>query len=180
MGLRVHYASRATRPRLAVAAEVIAGLDEWVTSSLRFSSDPAELDLDLVFQWLSEDAYWAIGRSRATHDAAISGSRNYGVFDGDSGAQLGFARIITDGATFAWLCDVYVAPDARGRGAGQLLLTGILAELDPLGLKRIGLRTLDAHSLYEKFGFEALEEPETWMVRESVQGATPRAAAAAA
>ena len=148
----------------------MVGLNEWVTSTLRFSNDPAELDLDLVFHWLSEDAYWAIGRSRATHDAAIAGSRNYGVFDGDradssSGAQLGYARIITDGATFAWLCDVYVAPDARARGVGQLLLTGILAELDPLGLKRIGLRTLDAHSLYEKFGFGALAEPETWMDR---------------
>jgi GNAT superfamily N-acetyltransferase len=155
---------------LAVAAELIAELDECVASSLRFSSDPAELDLDLVFQWLSEDAYWAIGRSRATHDAAITGSRNYGVFDGDTGAQLGFARIITDGATFAWLCDVYVTPDARGRGAGQLLLTGILAELDPLGLKRISLRTLDAHSLYEKFGFQVLDEPEKWMDRRAPAG----------
>jgi GNAT superfamily N-acetyltransferase len=154
---------------VAVARASIARLDDRVTPTLRFSNDPAELDLDLVFHWLSEDAYWAIGRSRATHDAAVAGSRNYGVFDGDrgdnSGAQLGYARIITDGATFAWLCDVYVAPDARGRGAGQLLLTGILAELDPLGLKRIGLRTLDAHTLYEKFGFQALDEPETWMDR---------------
>ena len=142
-----------------------------MTSTLRFSNDPDELDLDLVFSWLSEDAYWALGRSRATQDAAVAGSRNYGVFDSDSadkgsGAQLGYARIITDGATFAWLCDVYVAPDARGRGAGQLLLTGILAELDPLGLKRIGLRTLDAHTLYEKFGFGPLDQPETWMARE--------------
>ena len=144
-----------------------------MTSTLRFSNDPDELDLDLVFRWLSEDAYWALGRSRATQDAAVAGSRNYGVFDGDGaanrgGTQLGYARIITDGATFAWLCDVYVAPDARGRGVGQLLLTGILAELDPLGLKRIGLRTLDAHSLYEKFGFGALDQPETWMAREGV------------
>lgn len=140
-----------------------------MTSTLRFSHDPAELDLDKIFHWLSEDAYWALGRSRATHDTAVAGSRNYGVYDGDradgGGEQLGYARIITDGATFAWLCDVYVAPDARGRGVGQLLLSGILAELDPLGLKRIGLRTLDAHTLYEKFGFHALEEPETWMDR---------------
>ena len=136
-----------------------------MTSTLRFSNDPAELDLDLVFRWLSDDAYWALGRSRATQDAAVAGSRNYGVFDETSRAQLGYARIITDGATFAWLCDVYVAPNARGRGVGQLLLTGILAELDPLGLKRIGLRTLDAHGLYEKFGFQALDEPEVWMDR---------------
>jgi GNAT superfamily N-acetyltransferase len=143
-------------------------LDDTVTAALRFSHDPAELDLDLVFRWLSEDAYWALGRSRATQDAAVAGSRNYGVFDDESGAQLGYARIITDGATFAWLCDVYVAPDARGRGVGQALLTGILAELDPLGLKRTALRTLDAHSLYEKFGFEVLAEPELWMDRKGV------------
>lgn len=136
-----------------------------MTSTLRFSNDPAELDLDLVFRWLSEDAYWALGRTRATQDAAVAGSRNYGVFDEASGTQLGYARIITDAATFAWLCDVYVAPDARGRGVGQLLLTGILAELDPLGLKRIGLRTLDAHTLYEKFGFQALDQPDVWMDR---------------
>lgn len=152
---------------MAVAPAAITELDQTV-SPLRFSSDVSEFDLDLVFRWLSEDAYWAIGRSRATHDAAVAGSRNYGVFDGASGAQLGYARIITDAATFAWLCDVYVSPDSRGRGAGQLLLTGILAELDPLGLKRIGLRTLDAHSLYEKFGFGALDRPETWMAREGV------------
>lgn len=141
-----------------------------MTSALRFSADPADIDVDLVFRWLSEDAYWALGRPRAAQDAAVAGSRNYAVFDDDgagdgSGAQLGYARIITDGATFAWLCDVYVAPEARGRGVGQALLTGILAELDPLGLKRIALRTLDAHTLYEKFGFRPLDEPELWMDR---------------
>ena len=132
-------------------------------TTLRFSNDPHDLDLDLVFRWLSEDAYWAIGRSRATHDAAVAGSRNYGVYDDDR--QLGYARIITDAATFAWLCDVYVSPDARGRGVGKLLLAGILAELDPLGLRRIGLRTLDAHGLYQQFGFQPLDKPELWMDR---------------
>ena len=148
----------------------LVGFDDLVTSALRFSTDPSEFDLDVVYRWLSEDAYWAIGRSRATHEAAVAGSRNYGVFEVDGaddtgGVQVGYARIITDAATFAWLCDVYVAPDARGRGVGQFLLTGILAELDALGLKRIGLRTLDAHGLYEKFGFRALDQPETWMDR---------------
>ena len=130
---------------------------------MRFSTDLAEFDLDLVYRWLSGDAYWAIGRARAVQDAAVAGSRNYGIFDEESGAQLGFARIITDGATFAWLCDVYIAPDARGRGAGQLLLSGIMAELDPLNLRGIALRTRDAHTLYEKFGFHALEKADMWM-----------------
>ena len=136
-----------------------------LVTTLRFSADPAEQDAGLVYRWLSEQAYWALGRTRASHDAAVAGSRNYGVFDSDTGAQLGVARIITDGATFAWLCDVFVDPDARARGVGHALLIGILAELDPLGLRRIALRTSDAHSLYEKFGFGLLDEPELWMTR---------------
>ncbi len=143
----------------------ICALDERVTQILRFSSDISEFDLDLVFRWLSEDSYWAMGRSRAVQDVAVACSRNYGVFDDESGAQLGYARIITDAATFAWLCDVYVTPDVRGRGVGQFLLSGILAELDPLHLRRIALRTRDAHTLYEKFGFRPLDHPEPWMDR---------------
>jgi GNAT superfamily N-acetyltransferase len=133
--------------------------------TLRFSADPAEQDSDLVYRWISEQAYWALGRTRASHDAAVAGSRNYGVFDTETDVQLGVARIITDGATFAWLCDVFVDAEARGRGVGKALLTGILAELDQLGLRRIALRTVDAHSLYEQFGFETLAEPEQWMTR---------------
>ena len=138
--------------------------DEDVTT-LRFSSDPAEQDRELVYGWLSEHAYWALGRSREIHDAAVAGSRCYGIFDAASNAQLGFARIVTDGATFAWLCDVFVDPEARGRGVGQALMSGVLAELDALGLRRIALRTADARGLYEKFGFGVLDEPELWMTR---------------
>lgn len=134
-------------------------------ADLRFSNDPAELDLELVYRWLSEEAYWALGRNLAVHDAAIAGSRNYGVYDVDSGAQLGFARVITDGSTFAWLCDVFVSTDARARGVGKALMSGIMAELEPLNLRLIGLRTLDAHGLYEQFGFSRLTEPEPWMTR---------------
>ena len=136
-----------------------------MTSELRFSSDPADQNHDLVHRWISEQAYWALGRTRATHDAAVAGSRNYGVFDVETGEQLAFARIITDGATFAWLCDVFVDPGARGRGVGKSLMSGILAELEPLALRRIALRTADAHGLYEQYGFEPLDEPELWMTR---------------
>jgi GNAT superfamily N-acetyltransferase len=136
-----------------------------VTRGIRYSSDPADLDRERVHNWLSEHAYWALGRARETQDAAIDASRNYAAFDEASGEQLGYARVVTDGVTFAWLCDVIVAPGARGRGVGVGLVEFMLADLDPLGLKRIALATGDAHGLYERFGFEPLSNPEQWMVR---------------
>jgi GNAT superfamily N-acetyltransferase len=138
-------------------------LNEHVTDPLRFSADPADLDTDLVHRWLSEQSYWAEGRTRAVQDAAVAGSRAYGVYDRDSNAQLAFARVITDGATFGWLCDVFVDPSTRGRGVGKALMSGIMADLQPLHLKRVALRTLDAHGLYEQYGFTLLDEPELWM-----------------
>jgi len=95
----------------------------------------------------------------------MAGSRNYGVFDVTSGTQVAYARAITDGATFAWIADVFVARGARGRGAGKLIMAGIIGDLEPLGLKRIALFTEDAHGLYEQFGFEPLSDPESWMLR---------------
>ncbi|CAN5336255.1 GNAT family N-acetyltransferase [soil metagenome] len=138
---------------------------------LRFSSDAADLDHDLVYHWISELSYWAAGRSREVHDAAVAGSRNYGVYDAASGRQLAFGRVITDCATFAWLCDVFVSPDARGHGVGKALMTGIIADLEPFNLRRIALRTADAHGLYERYGFEVLGEPERWMDRRGVLSA---------
>lgn len=123
------------------------------------------MDLDLVYRWLSEESYWAKGRARENQDAAVAGSRAYGVLDAESGAQLAFARVITDGATFGWLCDVFVDAASRGRGVGALLMEGILADLEPLGLKRLALYTADAHGLYERFGFQQLDDPESWMLR---------------
>ena len=136
-----------------------------MTRGIRFSSDPADLDRARVHRWLSEHAYWALGRTRETQDAAIAGSRNYGAFDEATGAQVGYARVVTDGVTFAWLCDVIVDPEARGRGVGVGLVEFVLADLDPLGLKRVALATGDAHGLYERFGFEVLSNPDQWMVR---------------
>lgn len=134
-------------------------------TNTRFSADPAELDRDTVYRWISELSYWSPGRSREVHEAAINGSRSYGVYDSSTGEQLAFARVVTDGATFGWLCDVFVAPTGRGRGVGKTLMAGIIDDLEPLGLKRITLRTRDAHGLYEQFGFEVLDEPESWMTR---------------
>lgn len=132
---------------------------------LRFSDDPDDLDVARVHRWLSEQSYWARGRDRATQDAIIAGSRNYGVYDEASGQQLGYARVITDGVTFGWLADVFVDPDARGRGVGTALVRGVTAAVEPLGLKRFALFTADAHGLYERFGFGPLTDAEGWMMR---------------
>ncbi|MFZ3474410.1 GNAT family N-acetyltransferase [Streptomyces sp. 4.24] len=128
------------------------------------STDPARLDRALIHRWLSEDAYWALGRSREKQDRAIGESLNFGVYDAGSGAQVAYARIVTDRATFAWLCDVYVDPGARGKGLGTALAGAVRDHLAPYGLRRIMLATGDAHGVYAKAGFAPLAEPELWMV----------------
>ena len=87
------------------------------------------------------------------------------MYAGDSGAQVAFARVVTDGATFGWLCDVIVDPAVRGDGVGKALLAAVVEDLEPLGLRRTVLATADAHGLYEKYGFRPLSEPAKWMER---------------
>jgi len=128
------------------------------------STDPSRLDAELIHRWLSKDAYWALGRSRETQDRAVVGSLNFGVYASGHGAQAGYARVVTDHATFAWLCDVYVDPADRGKGLGTALATAVRDYLAPYGLRRIMLATADAHAVYAKIGFEPLEEPAKWMV----------------
>jgi GNAT superfamily N-acetyltransferase len=127
------------------------------------STDPSRLDAELIHQWLSQDSYWALGRPRDKQDLAIAGSLNFGVYDSASNAQLGYARVVTDQATFAWLCDVYVAPAARGKSLGTALVAAVRDHLAPYGLRRILLATADAHAVYAKAGFAQLAKPEMWM-----------------
>lgn len=121
------------------------------------------IDLGVVHRWLSTDAFWALGRSRETVELAAQNSLNFGVLD-EAGCLCGYARVVTDQATFAWVCDVYVDPETRGRGLGVLLAGAIVNHLRPLHLKRVVLSTLDAHGVYEKVGFAALPEPHKWML----------------
>ncbi|WP_030772076.1 MULTISPECIES: GNAT family N-acetyltransferase [unclassified Streptomyces] len=127
------------------------------------STDATRLDVGLVHRWLSEDAYWALGRSRQKQEDAIAGSVNFGLYDRASGAQLAYARVVTDRATFAWLCDVYVDRGARGKGLGGALVDAVCAHLEPYGLRRVLLATADAHGVYARYGFEPLATPEKWM-----------------
>ncbi|MER6557061.1 GNAT family N-acetyltransferase [Streptomyces sp. NPDC001027] len=127
------------------------------------STDPARLDAERVHRWLSTDAYWASGREREKQDRAIDASLNFGVYDTASGEQVAYARVVTDLATFAWLCDVYVDRAARGKGIGTALVAAVREHLRPHGLRRILLATHDAHGVYRQVGFEALEKPDNWM-----------------
>lgn len=130
-----------------------------------FSTDPGRVDRPRVHGWLSELSYWAKGRDRSVTEAALDGSRLFGLYDVETGEQAAFCRVVTDGATFAWLADVFVDPARRGQGLGQRLVAEVLAALEPLRLRRILLATADAHGLYAQHGFGALPDPERWMVR---------------
>ncbi|MBG6192451.1 GNAT superfamily N-acetyltransferase [Arthrobacter sp. CAN_A212] len=128
-----------------------------------FSAEPDMIDRPRVHWWLSEQSYWAQGRTRQAQDAAIDASRNYGVYDSQSEEQVAYGRVVTDGVTFAWLCDVFVATEVRGRGIGKMLASGIMEDLGSLNLKRVLLSTVDAHGLYSQFGFTALADPSKMM-----------------
>jgi GNAT superfamily N-acetyltransferase len=130
---------------------------------LRVSTDPRELDLAWVHAALSERAYWSLGRDRSTVERSIEHSLVFGAYLG--GRQVGFARVVTDQATFAWICDVFVDEGVRGRGVGKRLMAAIVEEPRLQGLKRMLLATDDAHGMYAAFGFEPLDRPEKWMVR---------------
>jgi N-acetylglutamate synthase-like GNAT family acetyltransferase len=138
---------------------------------LRISTDPADVDITWLVPALSERSYWARGRGRTVVERSIAGSLVFGAYDGDR--QVAFARVVTDMATFAWICDVFVDESARGRGVGKRLMGAVLADPRLQGLKRMLLATDTAASFYAEMGFETLEHPEKWMQR-----VAPTAAAA--
>jgi GNAT superfamily N-acetyltransferase len=131
---------------------------------VRVSTDPSLLDVARIHRWLSEDAYWSLGRTRDVVERSIEHSLNFGAYD-DSGEQVGYARVVTDHATFAWLCDVYVSRDRRGHGVGTALLDALAAHLAGYRLSRTLLATADAHPLYERYGFRPLAHPSRFMER---------------
>ncbi|MEV6552162.1 GNAT family N-acetyltransferase [Streptomyces sp. NPDC051597] len=127
------------------------------------STDPDRLDVAAVHRWLSTDTYWARGRSREKVEETIRGSLTFALYDAD-GEQVAYARVVTDRVAFAWLGDVYVARDHRGRGLGTRLVEAVLDHLAPFRLRRVLLATLDAHAIYAKAGFTPLPHPEHFMV----------------
>ncbi len=130
------------------------------------STDDSLLDVELVHRWLSQDAYWSLGRTRDQVERSLAHSVNVGAYDDENGGrQVGFLRIVTDRATFAWVCDVYVDPDARGRSVGKALMAECDRICSSYGVRRAILATADAHGLYAQFGYMPLADPGRWMER---------------
>ncbi len=127
------------------------------------STDRGRLDINLIYEFLSKRSYWAEGVPRDVVERAIENSLCFGLFE--DGRQVGFARAITDYATFAYLADVFVVEACRGRGLSKFLMECIVKHPKLQNLRRWMLATKDAHSLYAKFGFTALDSPERFMCR---------------
>ncbi len=125
--------------------------------------DRTRLDRSLIHRYLSEESYWARGVPRAVLDRALDHSLCFGVYR--EGAQVAFARVVTDYATFAYLSDVFVLETQRRQGIAQRLMATVMAHPDLQGLRRIALATRDAHALYARYGFTPLARPETFMER---------------
>jgi GNAT superfamily N-acetyltransferase len=125
----------------------------WQRGDYEISTDRSRLNIELVHDYLSNNTYWATGRAREVVERSIEDE------------QVGFARIVTDYATFAWVADVFVLPDYRGRGLSKWLMEVVLAHPQLQGFRRWVLSTKDAHGVYERFGFIKLHRPERWMER---------------
>ena len=132
------------------------------------SDDPDLLDLNVIHTFLSQDSYWAQGVSREIVERSVRHSLCFGVYHQGAGgevAQVGFARAVTDRATYAYLADVFILPAHRWRGLSKRLMATILAHPELQGLRRWALATGDAHGLYRQFGFEEVAKPRNRLER---------------
>ena len=125
------------------------------------STDRKRLQIDVIHGFLSEESYWAKERTKEQTVTAIKNSLPFGVYFGER--QIGFARVVTDYATFAYLGDVFILEEFRGRGLSKWMMQVIINHQDLQGFRRWILATKDAHTLYEKFDFTALKFPDRWM-----------------
>ena len=136
---------------------------EWQRGEYSISTDRNRLDIRVIHDFISNQSYWAQGRPLETVQRSLDNSLNFGLHENDR--QIGFARVVTDYATFAWIADVFVLPEHRGQGLSKWLMEVILSHPDLQGFRRWVLATKDAHSLHAGFGFIALHRPERWMER---------------
>ena len=135
---------------------------EWTRGEFLISTDPQRLDFDTVYEFIST-SYWGQGMPRATLERAIENSLIFGVYHGTR--QAGFARVITDRATYAYLSDVFVLEPYRKRGLSKWLVECILAHPDLQGLRRFALFTRDAQGLYQRYGFAPPQGASTYLER---------------
>ncbi|GAA0245774.1 GNAT family N-acetyltransferase [Marinomonas primoryensis] len=130
-------------------------------SGYKISSETNDMDVSVIHGYISR-SYWAENIPLRTMETAINNSLCFGVFT-DSGNQVAFARMITDSATFAYLADVFVLKEHRGKGISKWIMKNIIDHPNLQGIRRMALATSDAHGLYEEFGFKALNSPESFM-----------------
>lgn len=133
----------------------------WQRDRFEISTDRSRLQIDVIQRFLSEESYWAQNRTLEQTRTAIENSVCFGVYDADK--QIGFARVISDFATFAYIGDVFVLSEYRGQGISKWLMETMLGHPDLQGLRRWILATKDAHGLYSQYGFHGLKFPERWM-----------------
>jgi len=133
---------------------------EWKKDKFIISDDPVRLDLEAVCDFLSR-AYWADKRPRDVIERSIQYSLNFGMYDGER--QMGFTRVVTDHAVFAYICDVFIHEAYRGQALGKWMMETVLSHPELQGLRRWCLVTRDAHGLYSQFGFTKLYDPARWM-----------------
>jgi GNAT superfamily N-acetyltransferase len=138
-------------------------VESWQRGEFLISTDQRRLEREMIHDFLSRQSYWAKGRELEVVNRGIDNSLSFGIYRGKQ--QIGFARVVTDYATFAWLADVFVLEEYRGRGLGKWLIEVILAHPQLQGFRRWALATKDAHELYRDFGFNELMRPERWMER---------------
>ena len=137
--------------------------ETWERDGYVISTDRSRFNIDLIHDFLSKTSYWAIDRARDVVERSIDNSLCFGVYQGND--QVGFARVVTDYATFAWIADVFVLPEHRGQGLSKWLMDVMLSHSQLQGFRRWVLATKDAHGLYERYGFIPLHRPERWMER---------------
>jgi len=129
-------------------------------NNFTISTDPTRLNVDAICDFLTR-AYWAAGRPRERTERAISNSLVFGLYDGEK--QIGLARVVSDYAVFAYLCDVFIHEEYRAHGLGKWLIETVMSHPDLQGLRRWTLATRDAHELYRQFGWNDLQSPDKWM-----------------
>ncbi len=125
------------------------------------STDPSRLDLDVIHKFLAEESYWSQGVPRAVVERSVAHSLCFGVYH--EGRQIGFARVVTDKATFALLADLFILGPHRGKGLSKWLMQSVMNHADLQGLRRLLLLTSDAHGLYSQFGFTEIGNPWRFM-----------------
>lgn len=140
---------------------------EWTRNEYTISTNDSYLDLPLIHHFISNQSYWGQGRKLETVQRSIENSLNFGLYK--SNQQIGFARVVTDFATFAWVADVFILQEHRGQGLAKWLMASILSHPQLQQFRRWVLATKDAHELYRQFGFRELKRPERWMERPDPQ-----------